>query len=122
MQFCIRSSRARAALSAPLVCAVCSCLLALGCSAEGPATDNNLVGIWQCIDRPWTLKFTEDGQVGWREIGPVFGGTYHIGSQGVVEVVLNNGDEIRASIQIEGNRELIWNGANGSKGRFKRVR
>lgn len=80
------------------------------------------MGQWQCIDRPWTLKFTEDGQVGWKEIGPVFGGTYEVGPQGAVQLVLNNGDEIQAAFQIEGNRELVWNGSDGTMGRFKRVR
>lgn len=117
-----RSSRVRSAFGAPLIFTLCGCLWLLGCSAEGPAQSNNLIGQWQCVDRPWTIKFTEDGQVAWKEVGPVFGGTYEVGPQGAVQLLLNNGDEIQGAIQIDGNRELVWNGSDGSTGRFKRVR
>jgi hypothetical protein len=63
-------------------------------------------------------QFTSDGQVGWKGVGPVFGGTYQWSPQGSLEVALDNGDPFFAGIQIERNQELTWNGSDGITGRF----
>jgi hypothetical protein len=121
LQACNLSLRHCSAFSAPFALTLGAILLMSGCSAQRPSPSNDLVGQWQCVDSPWTLKFTEDGQIGWRNVGPVFGGTYQWTSEGGLEVLLDNGEEYQAGIEIDGNQELTWNGSDGTKGRFRRV-
>lgn len=84
-----------------------------------PATVDELVGAWKCIDKPWTIEFARDGGILMQTIGPVQSGSYQVDAAGNLKVVMKDGKGFQAKAEIK-NDDLVLTDPDWTKSSFKR--
>lgn len=69
-----------------------------------PPTAEELAGEWRATDKPWSIRFTPDGQIAMRTIGPMKNGTYFLDDEGTLKVHLQDGRKFQAKLKLRGQK------------------